>query len=168
MRALLACAAALMVAMPASAQVMGAPTPDMVKQFEKATGKVKGQSLGIMMVVGTLVGCTQKQVGPEKTKAFYTDIEKIGKEAEALCKQAKPAEARQLILNAFAEKKNDPTLRSLLNCYDINAVAISQMAGTQLSMDTAHYVRWVRDPKAATREMKESDICRHMVQGPEK
>ena len=160
MRFITASIAAMLLANTAMAQSV---EPQMIQQLEKIQGtKLSGQSLSMVMLIGTLIGCTQKQVGKDQTQAFYNSIEKIGKNAEELCKQNKPAEARQLMLNTFAEKKNDPVVKVLLGCYDKNVVALQQMAGPQLSMQATNYVRWVRDPRAAQQEMKESDICRNI------
>ena len=160
MRTLIIGLSALLFASTAMAQ---APTPDMIQKLEKLQGsKLTGKSLSMVMVIGTLVGCTQKQAGKDQTQAFYTSIEKIGKNAEALCQQGKPAEARQLLLKTFAEKHGDPVVTALLHCYDTNATALEQMAGPPMAQQAANYARWVRDPNAAQQEMKESDICRNM------
>ncbi len=160
MRAL---AAWFAVALFATAAVAQAPSTQMIQQLEKVQGsKLNGKSLSMVMVIGTLVGCTQKQAGKEQTQAFYNSIEKIGKEAESLCQQNKPAEARQLLLNSFEEKSRDPVVKALLNCYDTNSVALQQMGGPQMAMETARYARWVREPRAAEQEMKESDVCHNI------
>ena len=164
MRTLAAGLTALLLSHSAMAQGID---PQLIQHLEKIQGsKISGQSLSMVMVIGTLVGCTQKQAGKEQTQAFYNSVEKIGKNAEELCQQNKPAEARQLMLNTFQEKHNDPVVKALLGCYDTNATALQQMAGPQMAAQAAHYVRWVRDPNAAQQEMKESDICRNIKPEP--
>ena len=153
-------AAGLTALLFASAAMAQAPAPDMIQKFEKLQGsKLTGKSLSMVMVIGTLVGCTQKQAGKDQTQAFYTSIEKIGKNAEALCQQGKPAEARQLLLKTFAEKHTDPVMTALLHCYDSNATALEQMAGPEMAQRAANYARWVRDPQLAEKEIKTDDVC---------
>jgi len=158
MRYMIACLLVVSFAATSNAQ-MPALSPEMTQQLQAATGKLKGESLGAAIVMGTLVGCAQKQVGPEKTKAFYAEIEKVGKTGEALCKLGKTEEARQLIWTTFEKNQNDPVLKALLQCYDKNAAALAPMAGPKLAADMAHYAGWVRDPQTARTEIMASDVC---------
>jgi len=156
----------LLAALPALAQAPAtAPAmpsnADIAAQVSKLAGnKNPQQIMGQVMVLGTLLGCTQKTVGKPATEAFYHEMDRVGKTAEHYCKKSQATEARALLLSTFAAKKNDPVLKAALACYDTQKAMIEAVGGKQLAADSAHYARWLRDPEIAKAEMKEADICR--------
>jgi hypothetical protein len=142
------------VAMPSQSDIAS-------KMLKLGGGKNSEEVLGQVMVVGSLLGCTQKTAGKEATQAFYGEMQKVGKTAESYCKQGQATEARALLLSTFAAKKNDAVVKAGLGCYDVQAQMVQAMGGKRLATDAAHYARWLRDPEIAKSEMKETDICRN-------
>lgn len=135
--------------------------PSITQQIQKLTGGAdKGQALGQALVIGSLLGCTQKQAGKDATNAFYNKMQTVGQTAEGYCKAGKPELARELVLTIFEQNKTDPVTKSALTCYDSQTQSVSAMGGAKMATDMARYARWLRDPATARREMKESDICK--------
>ena len=178
MRSLTSMAVMLLFATQVAAQTAAAPIPsptpptpptvampsqsDIAGTVQKIGGAKSSQEvLGQVMVVGSLLGCTQKTAGKEATQAFYGEMQKIGKTAETYCKQGQATEARALLLSTFAAKKNDAVVKAGLGCYDAQAQLVEAMGGKRIAADAAHYARWLRDPEIAKSEMKETDICRN-------
>lgn len=144
------------------------PMQDMLQQqLQKlSSNKNTGQSVGMLLVMGQLLGCTQKTAGKEATQAFYNEMTGIGKTVEGYCKQGNAAEARALVLATITAKKDDAVMKAMLNCYDMQAPNLAGFAGQQLAADAQHYANWARNPASADREMKEGDVCRNKVATP--
>ncbi len=136
--------------------------PDIATQMQKILGgKDPSQALAKAMVIGTMFNCTQQQAGKEATKAFYGQMEQVGKTVETYCKQSNATAARSLMLSTFQAKHNDPVLRSALACYEQQRPTLITMAGNaSFAADMEHYARWIRDPSLANKEMTEADVCR--------
>ena len=139
------------------------PTPttaDPMSQLSKAFGGKNGQqNLSQVLVVGTLMGCVQKQAGKEAAQAFYTKMQTVGKSVEALCKSNQAVQARDLTLSTIDANAQDPVAKAAVGCYDAQAANLQSMAGPKLGGDLAHYARWARNPATAHAEMKTDDIC---------
>ncbi len=137
---------------------------DMMSQLQGILGKKGGsqQNLGQVVVIGSLLGCTQKTAGKEATDAFYQQMQAVGKTVEGYCKQGNAAQARALILSTVNQNQNSPVVKSALTCYDQQAANISAMGGQRMATDAANYARWMRNPGLAEKELKESDVCRNM------
>lgn len=140
-----------------------APSPtnsDIAGQLQKLTGKNSSEALAQVVVVGSLIGCTQKTAGKEATNAFYQQMQIVGKQAEAECRAGKPEDARALMLNTFKQQQNSPVVKAALGCYDAQKQTVDVIAGPRMAADVAHYAGWVRDPAKAEKEMQLGDICR--------
>ncbi len=111
------------------------------------------------MVIGTLLGCTQKRAGKEATQAYYEEMQAVGKNAEAYCKQGNTPAARALLISTFEAKRNDVVTKAALYCYDTNAANFSMMGGQHMANDMAKFARWIRDPNFAKAEMTDQDVC---------
>ena len=140
-----------------------APTQQQVMdQVQKMLNKKNPeQAVGQAVVLGILVDCTKKQAGAEPTQKFFNDMQAVGKQADAYCKQNQPDQARTLILNTVNTKRNDPVAKALLTCYDQNIKIIASMGGAQMAVDSARYANWLRYPSAAPNDIKTSDICKN-------
>lgn len=142
----------------------GAPAParnDMMQQLQKMMGKkTSSDSVGQVIVIGSLLGCTQKTAGQEATNAFYSEMQTVGKTIEGYCKQHRANDARALLLSTVANHKDNAVVKSALTCYDAQKESVAAMGGPRLATDAANYAKWIRDPELAKREVKESDICR--------
>ncbi|MBX9727086.1 MAG: hypothetical protein K2X09_07460 [Rickettsiales bacterium] len=156
----------LTLAMPVMAQQVTTPSSaDIAATVQKLSGKKNSpEALGQVLVIGSLMGCTQKTVGKPATQAFYNEMQVTGKQVEIYCKQGNKAEARALLLATFAAKKDDRVVKAALSCYDAQTQTVAALGGARLAADAAHYARWLRDPEIAKTELKESDVCR----GPKK
>lgn len=158
MRTLLVLAALL----PSMALAQTQPT--LQQQFNQLMGSKKGQSnIGQVLAVGTLLGCTQKQAGKAATDAFYNEMQTIGKTVESYCKQGHPTEARALVMSTVTAKHKDPVVLAAVNCYDTNKENLHKMAGPKIAGDAERYASWIKDPAAAQRDVKETDICRNSL-----
>ncbi len=132
-----------------------------IQQLQKLTGKKNSQEqIGQVMVIGSLLGCTQKTAGKEATQAFYQQMQAVSKTAEAYCKAGHATEARALLLSTFQQNKTSPVVKAALGCYDTQASSIGALGGPSMAADAARYASWVRDPENAKINMKEQDICR--------
>lgn len=141
-----------------------AAQPDMTRQLQRLMGKKNSQeALGQAIVIGSLLGCTQKTAGKEATQRFYSEMQAVGKTAERYCKQGQAAEARALLLTTFEKNKDHAVVHSALNCYAQQSENVEVLGGERMAQDIAHYARWARDPALAEAELKESDICRAPV-----
>lgn len=155
--------AALMLLMASPVLAQQAPAPsnaDIAAQLQKLTGKNSKEALGQVVVIGSLLGCTQKAAGKEETNRFYHRMKAIGDQAEGYCRAGNATEARALMLSTFNEQKSDPVAQAALGCYDAQKQTVDSIGGRKMAADVANYARWLRDPKLAQAEMKESDICR--------
>ncbi len=133
----------------------------LMDQIKNAMGKNQSsEALGQVIVLGSLLGCTQKTAGKEATQNFYHAMETVGKTVEGYCKAGEPAKARALLLGTFEQNQNNAVVKSALACYDAQTANIEALAGKQVAATSANYARWVRDPKLAAREMKETDVCK--------
>jgi hypothetical protein len=147
-----------------SAFAQQTPNPsnaDIAAQLQKLTGKNSKQALGQVVVIGSLLGCTQKAAGKEATNRFYHRMKAIGDQAEDYCRAGNATEARALMLSTFNEQKSDPVAQAALGCYDTQKQTVDAIGGRKMAADVANYARWLRDPKLAQAEMEESDICRN-------
>ncbi|MES2985090.1 MAG: hypothetical protein V4735_07885 [Pseudomonadota bacterium] len=163
MRHLLTMILMLSVATSALAQSQNAAMEDMLRQqMQKLSSGKNGQKMGMLLVVGQLMGCTQKQVGKPATDAFYKEMETVGKTVESYCKANRADDARLLVLNTLAAKQNDPVMTSALGCYtDAQAANVAAIGGQKMADDAGRYARWGRDPALAQTEMTNADICRN-------
>lgn len=152
----------ILLASPAMSQTAAViPQSDIAATVQKLSGKKNSpEALGQVLVIGSLMGCTQKTVGKPAAQAFYNEMQVVGKQAEIYCKQGNKAEARALLLATFAAKKDDPVVKAALGCYDAQTQTVAALGGARMAADAAHYARWLRDPEIAKTELKESDICR--------
>ena len=162
-------AAPVAPAAPVAAPVANAPAnpqADMMMQMQKVMGKKNSQeAMGQVIVIGSLLGCTQKTAGAEATNAFYQQMQTVGKTVEAYCKQGHATEARALLLATFAQNKTNPVVASALTCYDTQLASVNALGGPRMAADAAHYARWVRNPAIAQQELKETDVCRPATAG---
>ncbi len=133
---------------------------DIAAKLQKLTGKNSQQSLAQVVVIGSLLGCTQKTAGKEATASFYKQMEAVGKQAETYCRAGKAEDARSLLLTTFTEQHTSPVVKAALDCYDAQAETVAAIGGARMAADAAHYARWMRDPTLAQNEMQTSDICR--------
>ena len=154
-------------AVPASTTLSTAPVPVASRPLDlnAIVGKLAGntisqQQLGQVMVIGSIMGCTQKTAGKEATNAFYQEMQALGKTVEGYCKSGQPTLARSTVLNTLAAKQNDPVVKAVLTCYDAQKANVTALGGHQVAADAEHYSRWIKDPAAAKAEMQESDVCR--------
>ncbi len=156
---------AMALAMPSLAQQQppaAAAQPQLMDQLKGAMGKNQSsEALGQVIVLGSLLGCTQKTAGNEATQTFYHQMEAIGKTVEGYCRAGEPTKARALLLGTFEQNQNNAVVKSALTCYDAQTANIAALAGAQVAATSANYARWVRDPKLAAREMKETDVCKN-------
>ena len=148
-----------------SAPVATAPTPlpiDLNSAVNKlSTNSNSQQKLGQVMVIGSIMNCTQKTAGKDATNAFYQQMQSVSKTVEAQCKSGNASAARTTVLDTLVAKHNDPVVKSMLACYDQQSAMVSNLGGQQVAADAAHYSRWLRNPETAKAEMQESDVCRH-------
>lgn len=143
--------------------ISGKPGPsnaDIAAQLQKLSGKNSKQALAQVVVIGSLLGCTQKTAGKEATNAFYKKMSDVGHRAELLCKESKPAEARALMLSTFKENQNDPVVKAAHGCYEAQKETVATVGGPRMAIDAANYAKWVKDPALAEKEMQNQDICR--------
>lgn len=133
---------------------------DLSQQLQKLTGKNNPQALAQVVVLGSLLGCTQKTAGKDATNAFYQQMQAVGKQAEAACKAGKPEDARALMINTFKQQQASAVVKAALGCYDAQKQTVEAIGGPALSADVAHYAGWLRDPTKAEKEMQTGDICR--------
>ena len=134
---------------------------EILKQLQKVTGKQNNKdTLGQVIATGTLLGCTQKTVGKEATEKFYRQMQGAVKTAEGYCKQGHATEARALVLSTFAEQKDNDVVQAALGCYDAQKESIAAIGGAKMAKNAADYARWIRNPAAAEKEIKEADICK--------
>jgi hypothetical protein len=156
--------ACLLSTLAAPALAQSATTPnnaDIAATVQKLSGNKNSQQvLGQVLVIGSMMGCTQKTVGKEATQKFYNEMQAIGKQVETYCRQGNATEARALLLATFSAKHDDPVVKAGLSCYDAQTQTVAALGGARLAADAAHYARWLRDPDIAAREMKDSDVCR--------
>jgi hypothetical protein len=139
-----------------------APIPsneEIAKQVQKLTGKNSKEALGQVMVIGSLLGCTQKTAGKEATQAFYSHMQEVGKTVEGYCKRGHATEARALLLATVTQHSSHPVAHAALGCYDAQKQTVATMGGKRIAADAALYANWIRDPEAAKVEMKETDVC---------
>ncbi len=158
-------------AMPASTTLQTAPTAApsqpfnlnaMVSKFANS-GNASGnsnQQLGQVMVVGSIMGCTQKIAGKEATDAFYQQMQAVGKTVSAYCKQNDAADAKATVLSTLQARQNDPVAKAALGCYEQQKANVLNLGGAQVAADAEHYARWLKNPALAKQEMQDSDICR--------
>lgn len=138
-----------------------APTnADISKQLQKLTGKNSKESLAQVVVIGSLLGCTQKTAGKEATASFYQQMEAVGKQAETYCRAGKAEDARALMVGTFKQQQHSPVVKAALGCYDAQKQTVDAIGGPRLATDAAHYAAWLRDPTKAEKEMQPGDICR--------
>ena len=152
----------LLASIPCYAQESATPAqPDMMQQLQKVMGKQNSkEALGQALVIGSLLGCTQKTAGKEATEAFYRQIQAVGRTAEGYCKQGHATEARALLLSTFEQHQAHPVVTSALGCYDAQAETIAAIGGAKMAADAANYAKWMRDPALAKKELTEGDLCR--------
>jgi hypothetical protein len=141
-----------------------APTPLPI-DLNAAVGKLAGntnsqQKLGQVMVIGSIMNCTQKTAGKPQTDAFYQQMQVLSKTVEAQCKAGKSSDARTTVLDTLNAKHNDPVVKAMLTCYDSQSAMVANLGGQQVATDAAHYSRWLKNPETAKAEMQESDVCR--------
>jgi hypothetical protein len=117
------------------------------------------QALSQGLAVSTLLGCTRQKAGAPLTDAFYKQMEGVGQQVAQLCKEKKPAEARALVLQTLKSNQYNQVVMAANNCYSQNKANFDTMAGPVLSKEVGNYARWVRDPRAAQREVTEAHIC---------
>ena len=154
-------------AVPASTTLATTPvTPaaqplDINAAVRKLAGNANSQQqLGQVMVVGSIMGCTQKAAGKPQTDAFYQQMQALGQTVQGYCKQGNAPLARTTVLNTLTAKQNDPVVKAMLSCYDAQKANVSALGGQQVATDAEHYARWLRNPTLAGQEMQESDVCR--------
>lgn len=157
----------LMMSGQTFAQAQSLQNPDVMQQLQKLAGNKDTQKvMAQVMVVGSLTGCTQKIAGEEATNAFYGEMQGVGKQVEAYCKQHDTAKARELLLKTFNAKKDDPVVKAGLSCYEQQKQMVSNVGGPEIAADVNHYSRWLKDPKLAETEMQDNDICRSKKAAP--
>ena len=138
-----------------------AQSTDGAQQIQSLLSNPKNSAaLGQAMAVGSILTCTQKQVGKEATTKFYQDMNEVGKTISSYCKEGHATEARATLLATLKTNQNDPVYRAALACYDTQAANIRMMAGTKFSANIDKYVVWAKDVPAAEQNMKESDVCK--------
>jgi hypothetical protein len=136
------------------------PNAEMMQQLQRMMqGKNSQQVLGQALVIGTMLGCTQKTAGKEATQAFYGQMQTIGKTVEGYCKRGHKTEARALLLATVEENADHAVAKAALGCYDVQLPNIAALGGKRMAADAARYASWVRDPEAAKVEMNETDAC---------
>lgn len=145
-------------AAPAPAPAQSIDLNALVGKF--ATKANSQEKLGQVIVIGTLLNCTQKTAGKPATDAFYQQMQAVGKQVEGYCKQGNAAQARTTVLETLNAKHNDPVVKSLLTCYDAQKTTVASLGGQQVARDAEHYSRWLKEPELAKTEMQESDVCR--------
>lgn len=134
---------------------------DISGQLQKMLSNPKNsEALGQAMAVGSILGCTQKQVGKEATQKFYQDMQAVGKTVSDYCKQGHATEARALVLSTLETNQTDPVYQAALGCYDGQFANINSLAGPVLAQKITTYAAWARDVPAAKQNVKESDVCR--------
>ena len=153
---------ATMPAMTTTQTAAPAAQPDLGQQMQKLFSNKNPQAMGQVMLLGTLLGCMDKQVGKPATQAFYQEMQTMAKTAEGYCKQGNATQARALVLSTFQAKHNDPVVKAALVCYDQEKANIPMMAGQKMAADAEHYARWIRDPSLAAKEMTDADICKNV------
>ena len=156
-------------AVPASTQLQTTPATTGTAQplnLNALVGKLSGnnnsqQKLGQVMVIGSIMGCTQKAAGKPATDAFYQQMQGVTKTVEGYCKSGNPAQARATVLDTLNQKHNDPVALAALSCYNSQKANVANLGGQQVAADAEHYARWLKDPATAKAEMQESDVCRN-------
>jgi hypothetical protein len=151
---------ALFFATPALAQSAN-PNAEMMQQLQRMMqGKNSQPALGQVMVIGSLLGCTQKTAGKEATQAFYSHMQEVGKTVEGYCKRGHATEARALLLATVTQYSSHPVATAALWCYDAQKQTVEAIGGKRIAADTARYA------EAAKVEMKETDVCRGIKPSP--
>lgn len=136
--------------------------PDVMQQLQKVMGSKNGQQhMGQLIIVGSLLACTQKTVGKEAAQTFYQEMQTVGKTAGTYCKQGNATEARALLMATFTKNRDSAVVKAALGCYDAQVTAIEALGGARMATDAANYAKWVRDPTLAEKELKETDICKN-------
>ncbi len=132
------------------------------QKLQMMLGKKGGKdTLGQAIVVGTLLGCTQKVAGKEATQEFYNEVNAVGKNISGYCKQGYHTEAKALALSTLEKSKTDPVYKAALGCYDKNAQNITGLGGQKMADDLTKYAAWAKDTELAKREMTETDVCKN-------
>jgi hypothetical protein len=88
-------------------------------------------------------------------------MQTVGKTVETYCKQGNDTEARVLLLTTFTRNRDNAVVKSALGCYDAQVANVEALGGKRMAADAANYARWLREPKLAEQELKETDICRN-------
>jgi hypothetical protein len=152
----------LVVSSPAFAQTPAHnPQKEMIQSLQKLLLKPNNkEAVGQVLVIGSMLGCTQREAGQEQTLAFYHDMKEISKTVESYCQQGNATEARTLLLSTFEQHAEHEVAQAALGCYEEQKQTITSLGGARMAKDAANYVRWARDTELAAIEMKESDVCR--------
>lgn len=133
----------------------------MMQQLQKLAGKKNSQEkLGQALVIGSLLGCTQKTAGKEATEAFYHRMKAVGKTVQSYCNEDHATEARALLVSTFQENHRHEVVKAALGCYDTQAENIAALGGERMATDAANYARWMREPALIESQLKEADVCR--------
>lgn len=149
------------VAAPAS------PQDEVMRQLRASVGaKSSPEAMGQVVVIGTMIGCTQKTAGKTATQAFYQKMQAIGKMAEDYCKQNRANDAKNLLMATFLQNKDNAVVKSALQCYDAQQSTIASFGGARMAANAANYARWLRNPALATQELKNADICAKSTPAP--
>lgn len=143
---LLLCACAL----PAFASATLTPAQKLAQQ--------KKIQMGVVALL--MKSCVDKAVGAIASQAFLNDVTARGKTVEALCKEGEAGAARAEVLAILKEKERDPVRNAALACFAAQRANVAMLAPAIPAADLANYERWAKNPATASREMKNSDICK--------
>lgn len=137
------------------------PQQQLSEQLRALTGKQNAQhAVGQAVVVGTLLGCTQKQVGKQAFDTFYQEMRTVANAISSYCKQGHKTEARALLLSTLETQQTNDVYRTALGCYHTQAANIAGLAGKKMADSLAQYAGWAGDVNSAKREITETDICK--------
>jgi hypothetical protein len=151
----------LMILLTVSATVQQASAADITQQLQTIMGKKNSpNAMGQMIVVGSLLGCTQKTAGKEAVNTLYQKMQNVGKTIQGYCNQGKAEDARKLLLQTMHQQHNNQVVSAGLDCYDGQAQNLAALAGADMATNAARYAKWLRAPDLADSEVKTTDICR--------
>jgi hypothetical protein len=139
-----------LIAFPTLAAAPVAPSQKLAQQ--------KKIQMGVVALL--MKSCVDKKVGAEASQAFLNDVSARGKTVEALCKEGEASAARAEVLAILKEKERDPVRNAALACFAQQRANVAMLAPAIPAADLANYERWVKSPATASREMKNSDICK--------
>ena len=129
-------------------------------------GKISGlspeqqASMQRALVIGKLYGCMGETVARPQLDDFMADMQVVGRNIEAHCKQGQAEEARTLALATLKERRDDPVAVAGRRCYHQHKPDITPLLDTEATVDAVKYERWADDPVLAEREVTARDICK--------